>query len=1061
MLIAAMLAVATHGLAQDVVQPTFTEWQDQQVNQLNRFPLHANFFAYESNAAALAGKMGESSNYLSLHGDWKFNWVHNADERPTKFYELGYNDASWTTMKVPGIWEVNGFGDPEYVNVGFAWRYQFDWKQPLLVPTKDNHVGTYRKEINIPDSWNGKQIVAHFGSVTSCIYLYVNGEFAGYAEDSKSAAEFDVTRFLKPGKNLIAFQVFRWSDGSLCEDQDFWRMSGVARESYLFARDAKTQITDLRITPDLDETYQNGTLSIKTDVIGSPIVDYTLYNANGLAVGKATAKFNGKKEVEVRFNVKNVKTWTAETPYLYTLIATVKDAKGKVLSSIPQKVGFRKVEIRNAQLLVNGQPVLIKGANRHEMDPDGGYVVTKERMIQDIKIMKQLNINAVRTCHYPDDPIWYELCDEYGLYVTAEANQESHGFHYKDDSEAKKPNFAKQILERNQNNVAALINHPSIIVWSLGNETVDGPNFTAAYRWIKEYDPSRPVQYERGGPEGINTDVACPMYWSPDYCEQYAKNPNSTKPLIQCEYNHTMGNSGGNLAEYWALVRKYPKYQGGYDWDFVDQALHRKLDFNPARTLEDYEKIANKYQPGTGAIPPEYCYGGDYNKTDASDNNFNCNGIIGPDRQLNPHAFEVAYQYQNIWAEAADLQKGIVKVYNENFFRDLSNYRMEWEILGDGTVRQKGTVNDLQVAPQQTESVKLNYDLNTVKANEILLNIRFVLKDAEPLMAAGQEVARRQLVIKEAKPAFAQNGACNAEKAPKFKIKKDKKNHETVISCGDVQLTFNTVSGYLTQYELAGEKLLADSGALRPTFWRAPTDNDYGANLQNTFSAWRNPEMALQAMDVKSDKKKGTVEVLCAYDMPKVQSKLQLKYTIHLCGTIDVEQTLTTTPDAKVSPFFRFGVMMRLPYDMDRSKYYGRGPIENYADRKASEFIGVYNQTADEQFFAYVRPQETGTKSDIRWWDQTNKKGVGFNLSSATTFFSASALHYSMESLDDGTQKDQRHATDLQKSPFTEWIFSSQQFGLGGIDSWGSWPLAQYRTKYENTKFTFRLSPIR
>ena len=526
------------------IEPTFTEWHDLQVNDLNRFAMHTTYFAYEDIQKALKGDMYKSDNFLSLHGDWKFNWVENADQRPTNFYLTDLNDASWKTMPIPGMWELNGFGDPEYVNSGFAWRGHFDQKPPA-VPVKDNHVGSYRRVITLPEAWEGKQVIAHFGSVTSNIYLYVNGEFVGYSEDSKVATEFDITPYVKPGENLIAFQTFRWCDGSWCEDQDFWRLSGVARDTYLYARDTSNGIVNISITPDLENNYQDGILNIRTEVKGSPIIEYSLLNANGIEVIKSNVDFRRVSRGVSRFTLRNVKKWTAETPYLFTLIATVKDRKGNIVEVIPQKVGFRKVEIRNSQLLVNGQPVLIKGADRHELDPDGGYVISRERMIQDIQVMKRLNINAVRTCHYPDDPIWYDLCDEYGLYVTAEANQESHGFGYGPNAEAKKEQFAKQILERNQHNVETYFNHPSIIVWSLGNETVNGPNFEAAYDWIKAKDQSRPVQWEQAGRDGRNTDIFCPMYYPTWSCESYATDPNYTRPLIQCEYDHTMGNSYG------------------------------------------------------------------------------------------------------------------------------------------------------------------------------------------------------------------------------------------------------------------------------------------------------------------------------------------------------------------------------------------------------------------------------------------------------------------------------------------------------------------------------------
>ena len=1031
-------------VAQTPLVPTFTEWHDLQVNEVNRFKLHTNYFAYENEAAAKAGDMTKSTNFLSLHGAWKFNWVKDADKRPTDFYKTDLDDSSWKTMNIPGIWEMNGYGDPEYVNVGFAWRGHFD-QQPPAVPTKDNNVGSYRRIINIPENWDGKQVIAHFGSVTSNIYLYVNGQFAGYAEDPKVAAEFDITPYLKKGENLIAFQTFRWCDGSWCEDQDFWRLSGVARDSYLYARDSKVHVSNIKITPDLQNDYADGVVQIYAEVKGQPIVEYKLLNHNGVEIVKSEANFKKRTNGTAQFVLKNVKKWSAEDPYLYTLVATVKDQKGNIVEVIPQKVGFRKIEIKNSQFLVNGQPVYIKGADRHEMDPDGGYVVSRERMIQDIKIMKRLNINAVRTCHYPDDPVWYDLCDEYGLYVTAEANQESHGFQYGDDAAAKKPEFAKQILERNQHNVEMQYNHPSVVVWSLGNETVYGDNFIAAYKWVKEQDKSRPVQYEQAGKTGEATDIFCPMYYSHKACDDYSKDNKYTRPLIQCEYNHTMGNSSGGLMEYWDITRKYPKNQGGYIWDFVDQALHRTpvapMSIKDNLSYPEYNKI-------------QYTYGGDYNNYDPSDNNFNCNGIIGPDRQLNPHAHEVAYVYQNIWAEAVDIKAGKISVYNENFFRDLSNYQLVWTILQNGKPVQNGTVDKLNVAPHQKVELTLPY---TVPAEgEILLNIEFKLKKAEPLMEAGQVVAYRQLPIREIT-----NNIADADAAGKIKLVNKKKETEIKVTNDAVNIAFDKATGLLKEYKVNGVDLLGEGGTLKPNFWRAVTDNDMGAQLQKKFKAWRNPALNLKdinALKVKTGKTY-TVVVTTSYDMPDVKATLDIVYTIAPDGTMRVQQTMNTTKDAKVSSMFRFGMLMQLPYNMDKSHFYGRGPIENYIDRKYSQNIGIYTQTADEQFFPYIRPQETGTKSDLRWWEQTDKAGKGFRITSDNVF-DASALHYSINDLDEGEEKDQRHSYQVPQSKYTELCIDKEQFGIGGENSWGSWPLPQHRISYGDKTFTFVISPI-
>ena len=1024
--------------------PTFTEWHDLQVNEVNRLKLHTNYFAYENETLALAGQMDKSANFISLHGAWKFNWVKDADKRPTDFYKTDLDDSAWKTMNIPANWEMNGFGVPEYVNTGFAWRGHFDQKPPA-VPVKDNNVGSYRRIINIPDSWDGKQVIAHFGSVTSNIYLYVNGQYVGYAEDAKVAAEFDITPYLKKGDNLIAFQTFRWCDGSWCEDQDFWRLSGVARDSYLYARDAAVQLTNIKITPDLQNNYEDGVVQIYAEVKGQPVIEYKLLNHNGIEIIKSDANFKKRVNGTAQFTIKNVKKWSAEDPYLYTLVATVKDQKGNIVEVVPQKVGFRKVEIVNSQLLVNGQPVLIKGADRHEMDPDGGYVVSRERMIQDIKIMKRLNINAVRTCHYPDDPVWYDLCDEYGLYVTAEANQESHGFGYGNDAEAKKPEFAKQILERNQHNVEMYFNHPSVIVWSLGNETVNGDNFIAAYKWIKEQDKSRPVQFEQAGRTGENTDIFCPMYYSHDGCDKYSKDDKFTRPLIQCEYNHTMGNSSGGLKEYWDMVRKYPKFQGGYIWDFVDQALHRNpvkpMSVKDNLTYAQYNKI-------------KYTYGGDYNDYDPSDNNFNCNGVIGPDRQLNPHAYEVAYEYQNIWAEAVDLQTGKISVYNEHFFRNLANYQLVWTLLQDGKAVQNGTVDRLDVAPQQKTTLTLPYQIPA--EGEVLLNIEFRLKKAEPLMEAGQMVAYRQLEVRTA------NAAAAVVAEGKLKVENKKKETEIKVLNDFIDIEFDKATGLLKEYEVNGVDLLGEGGTLKPNFWRAVTDNDMGAQLQKKFRVWRAPALNLQtitASKVKVGKNVNAV-VKAVYDMPDVKAALTITYTIAPDGTMGVEQTMDATEGEKVSDMFRFGMLMQLPFQMDNSTFYGRGPIENYIDRKGSQNVGIYTQTAEEQFFPYIRPQETGTKSDIRWWQQTDKAGKGFRITSGN-LFSASALHYSIDDLDDGEEKEQRHSYEVPQSKYTELCIDKEQFGVGGENSWGAWPLPQHRLGYADKTFSFVISPVK
>ena len=1039
-----------------IQQPTFTEWHDLQVNEINRLPLHTMHFAYDPNDFPGTGAeyldKKKSMNYLSLEGTWKFNWVANADERPTDFYKTDLDDSKWNNIQMPGNWEMLGYGQPEYVNVGFAWRGHFD-QQPPAVPTKDNHVGSYRREINIPSNWDGKRVIAHFGSVTSNIYLYVNGKFAGYAEDSKVAAEFDITPFLKKGKNLIAFQTFRWCDGSWCEDQDFWRLSGPARENYLYARSKDHRLLDVRVETDLKNNYKDGFLNITAKVQGNTLAYFGLYDPDGkevIVTGTDNVR-NGVAKYQLR--VKNVRKWSAETPNLYTLVVSPIQNGGMYLpyEIVQVKVGFRKVEIKNKQFLVNGQPVLLKGADRHEIDPDEGYNVSEQRMIQDIMMMKRMNINAVRTSHYPNDPRWYDLCDKYGLYVVAEANQESHGFQYGDDAAAKKPEFAKQIMERNQHNVSMFFNHPSIVTWSMGNETVMGDNFLKAYKWIKEQDKTRPVQYEQAR-RGEGTDIFCPMYYPVSACEKYAKDPNSPMPLIQCEYNHTMGNSGGNLSDYWDLIRKYPILQGGFDWDFVDQALHRNI-VKPMSILpykmnnEELRKI-------------EYCYGGDYNKYDPSDNNFNCNGIIGPDRQMNPHAYEVAYQYQNIWAKMVNAETGEVSVHNENFFRDLSNYALAWSLEEDGVETQNGTIADLDVPAQQTKNFTIPYDKSKIKGKEVFLNIDFRLKEAEPLLTAGQVMAYAQLPVVTKQACSGDCSKMLAQGHGKKKMKlAAKKNNVVAVTTPNLTFKIDRSTGLISEYAYNGKSLLGEGGTLKPNFWRAPTDNDMGAGLQKKFKAWKNPQMNLKNIDVKKDKKTNSVTILTSFDMPEVQGQMDITYVVFAnTGAVKVTEDFKATEGAKVSDMFRFGMLMQMPYTMEKSNYYGRGPIENYSDRKDCMRIGVYTDDADNQYFPYIRPQESGTKSDIRWWKQTDATGLGLQVKSCTPFY-ASAIHFDTEELDDGDDKEQRHSFDLKKSKFTNLFLDSAHMGVGGENSWGAWPLEKYRVHYGNKTFTFTLIP--
>ncbi len=1004
---------------------SFNEWLDPEVNAVNRAPMHAANFAFRNGEnAALSQERQKSANYLSLNGTWKFNWVNDADQRPTDFWRKDFNDKGWDNIQVPGIWELNGYGDPIYVNTQYAWQSFFK-NNPPLVPTENNHVGTYRREIFVPADWKGKEIFAHFGSVTSNIYLWVNGKYVGYSEDSKLETEFNLTPYLIPGKeNLICFQIFRWCDGSYLEDQDFFRFSGVARDSYLFARDKK-RIADIRVTPDLENNYTDGILNIDLSLTANAPVDLILKDAAGNTVANATASKSGRTVMKVNNPLK----WTAETPNLYTLTASMKGSD----EVIPVNVGFRKIELTGKQILVNGKPVLFKGANRHELDPDGGYVVSPERMIQDIELMKKLNINAVRTCHYPDDPLWYDLCDKYGIYVVAEANIESHGMGYGEETLAKNPAYKKAHMERNQRNVQRNFNHPSIIFWSLGNEAGYGPNFTDAYEWIKKEDPSRAVQYEQARADGM-TDIFCPMYYGYDGMQKYAEKSDITKPLIQCEYAHAMGNSLGGFKEYWDLIRKYPSLQGGFIWDFVDQAVRTKG--------KDGVEI--------------YAYGGDFNDYDGSDNNFCVNGIVSPDRVPNPHADEISYYYQNIWTTPTDLASGKVKVYNENFFRDLSDLNLDWVVLNNGVPVRSGRIDNINVAPGKTESISIPYG-EISGEGEWLLNVDYTLKNAEGLLPAGHSIAREQFLLKEGKSCACVKTPVQPNMAtPVASIVNNQRNH-LIVNGDNFSIEFNRYNGFMSKYVVDGTEMIAEEGMLTPNFWRAPTDNDYGANLQNKFRAWKKPTMKLTSL--KAEEKDGMILVNADYDMPDVKAKLAMTYVINGVGDVKVTEALTTEKGADVSGMFRFGMQMQMPLAFSNIQYYGRGPIENYIDRNHSTRIGLYDQTVSEQFYPYIRPQETGTKTDVRYWKQLDNAGNGLEFKAAVPF-SASALNYSIDSLDDGVSKGQSHSPEVKKADYTNLLIDKIQMGLGCEDSWGRTARPEYLVPYGDYTFTFVMHPV-
>ena len=977
------------------------EWKNTAVNQQNREARHANFFAFESEEKARAGKKNLSSRYLSMEGMWRFHFVKNHKDAPANFWTLNYDDSKWEDFPVPGLFELNGHGDRIYKNIGYSWFTTFESNPPYISET-ENYTGSYRREFTLPDAWNGQQVLFHVGSATSNLKLWVNGHYVGYSEDSKVAAEFDITKYVKKGKNLIAMQVMRWCDGSYLEDQDFWRFTGIAREVYLYVR-PKLHVEDIVISQDYADG--KGLLNVDVKVPKGLAVEAQLEDADGKTIGMGLQQ-----------TIDNVKGWTAETPNLYTLFIFIKKGTD-VIEVIPQRVGFRHVEIKGGQLLLNGQPILIKGVDRHELDPDGGYVVSVERMKQDIQIMKQLNVNAVRTSHYPDDPRWYDLCDEAGIYVVAEANLESHGMGYGDGTLAKREDFAQMHLERNQANVLTLRNHPCILIWSLGNEAGYGPNFERCYDWIKSVD-TRPVQYEQASHWG-KTDIFCPMYMGYEDCEKYSKTDNP-RPLIQCEYAHAMGNSIGGFKEYWDLIRKYPKYQGGFIWDFVDQGLRDK-------------------SPITGK--EIFTYGGDYGRYPASDYNFNCNCVIAPDRRLNPHAYEVQYYYQNLWITDKGLKDGKFEIYNEYFFKPVRNLKLTVDIKDDGRASKSYNLVIDEVLPQQRK---------TFEFPELKKHIQGIFGANELTMTFLFETGERQQFI--VKP-YTFDKLETQELDERNVAKEETKSYVKLSTLGTT-LTIGKQSGMIDYLDVDGQPMLIDRQSITPEFWRAPTDNDYGAWLQQRWGQWKNPQMKVTDFSATNN------SAVAKIDMP--MASLIMIYTLMADGSVIVRQQMEPKADAKESWMFRYGMQLQMPKQYNRVEYYGRGPHENYCDRNSSQFLGCYEGSVSDEYYPYVRPQESGNHTDVRWFKVTDgKRGLMFESNGP---MECSALPFLVEDLDAGRFKDHswgQHSGDLVERPLTQVHIQQRQMGLGCINSWGAWPEKNYLLPLQSYDFTFAIKPLR
>ena len=1003
-------------------------WQDPNVFEENRLPMAATFVT-------------DQQQTLSLNGRWRFHFSESVESRLKGFEAVTWNDSGWGEMPVPGLWELNGYGRPVYVNIGYAWK-GLEPNTPPVPPVKGNYVGQYRRVFDLPADWAGAPVYLCIGSVTSNVRVWINGKPVGYSEDSKLEARFDVTKVLRPGLNVIAMEIFRWCDGTYLEDQDFWRLSGIARGVYLYTRENE-RIEDVHVNGQAD-----GKLTVDACFTrGITQVDLEVADASGTPVWSSKGIKPRKGRVSLEEHCGGVKLWSAETPHLYTLKVSAYTRKG-LSESTSVEFGFRTVEIKDAQLLVNGKPILIKGTDRHELDPYKGYVVTEADMINDIRIMKELNINAVRTSHYPNDPRWLSLCDRYGIYLVDEANVESHGMGYGEATLARNPQFRAAHLIRDQRMVQRDFNHPSVIVWSLGNEAGAGPNFVDCYNWIKAYDPSRPVQYENALMTQYDcSDIVCPMYMSPENCVKYLEN-NPARPLIQCEYAHAMGNSMGNFKEYLDLVRKYPSYQGGFIWDFADQALWN-----------------GRY----------WAFGGDYSPEDASDGSFNCNGIVASDRSWHPHAHEVFYQYRNILTSLAGFvrDRASLQIHNEFFFTDLSDVRLRWTLEADGNPLRSGVVESLEVAPQGTSALELGIG-ELPEEGTVTLTVRYELKRAWPLLPAGHELAYDQLLLRDSRPVLldcedgrigVSDGSATLVFSGSLVVPGTAGNRETVWTA-----TFNKASGALTSYTLDRKELLSEP--LMPCFNRAPVENDLGANLPSQAQLWRNPGFELRKFTLTPQDNTYLVEV--EYAPLGGVAALSVLYQVYADGTLSVVESMKDAGGLEQAPdLFRFGMRFAMPGRYDRLDFFGLGPWENYIDRRSSALLGHYSQLVANQYhYGYVRTQESGTHTGLRWFKVLDGSGNGLAVASAVDF-SASALPFSLEQLDvsapEGDKADinhngqrgiARHSLELKPSGYTHVHVDAVQMGLGGVDSWGRTALEPYLLHPCDREFRFILRPV-
>jgi beta-galactosidase len=1018
------------------------DWENQSVYAINREEARASFIPYLSKGKALNDEPWSSELIQSLNGLWKFNLAHKPADRPYYFFKEDYDISDWDEIKVPANWELEGYDVPIYTNAKYPHK-----KTPPTIQDFYNPVGSYKRTFTIPKKWDNKEIYLHFGAVSSAMYVWVNGQKVGYSEDSKTPAEFNISTYLKPGENQLAVEVYRWSDASYIEDQDFWRLSGITRDVYLQAR-AQQHISDFKVIADLDQTYSDGLMNLSIDVINHAKSKSTLHveadlmdQQNKIQHLTNSSEVKDKNTIQLEAKIEKVKKWTAETPNLYQLIISLKNNEGQVLEVIKQDVGFRKVEIKNSQLLVNGQAIYIKGANLHEHHDINGHVVDRQTMLKDIELLQGYNLNAVRTSHYPQAETWYKLCNQYGIYLVDEANIESHGMGYGEESLAKDSTWMAAHLYRTNNMYQRDKNQPSIIIWSLGNEAGNGINFTATNHLLKSLDSTRPVQYEQAH-GGENTDINCPMYMHMEKMEKYAKSK-PQKPLIQCEYAHAMGNSVGNLQDYWNLIESYDCLQGGFIWDWVDQGL---LTTNDAG--EEY-----------------WTYGGDFGPdTVPSNGNFCINGIINPDRTVKPTLLEVKKVYQYIGFKAIDAKSGTFSITNKYAFNNLDKYAFSYELLENGILTSKGELNDISAPPGESVKVKIPLQLKPEVGVEYFINIRAKQKTAERMIPAGHEVAYEQFLLPVSLPLKISDQGSSSP------LSLNDEAERIVVKGSDFEIYIDKKAGLISNFTANGKELLK-SGPI-PNFWRAPTDNDFGNKLHKRAKVWQKAGQRRLVTNITTSDNKGKVSIVIDFDIPNLNEEnianLTTTYTIHGNGEILVRNDFKMTAN-ELPEIPRFGNNMVMPREFDQMTWLGRGPFESYQDRKTSALVGLYSGSVADQYWPYIRPQENGNKTDVRWMTITNAEGAGL-LFMGEPLLETSAYHNVIEDFEspqrtDGRQAKgvkviNRHTVDVKPRDLTSVNIDYKQMGVGGDNSWGAMTHEEYRLTKKDYSYTYRMRPV-